>query len=121
AARECVQSFERSRYLVGVVGKIVDHGYFICGSHDLQSPTDATELAEMGRCGRESHAAGRCGTQSGKCVGHIMQPWNFQVHLDDLTGLSRLHLKSDSSRRSNRWRRYEVGLRRIQTVGDCLL
>ena len=45
AAGERVQGFERGRYLVGVVGKIVDHGYFICGAHDLQSPTDATELA----------------------------------------------------------------------------
>ena len=74
----------------------------------------------MGRGRRQSHAAGRPGTQSGKCVGHIMQPRNFQVHLDDLTGLARLYLEPDSSRRSNGRRSYEVGLRRIQTVGDYL-
>src|SRR5215472_6533260 len=45
AAGERVQRFERGRYLVGIVSKIVDHGGFICGTHDLQSPTDATELA----------------------------------------------------------------------------
>jgi hypothetical protein len=35
------------------VGEIVDHGYFIYGADDLHSPTDATELAEMGRGRRE--------------------------------------------------------------------
>jgi len=35
AAGERVQGFERGRYLGGVVGKIVDHGYFICGAHDF--------------------------------------------------------------------------------------
>src|SRR5262245_9825582 len=111
AAGERVQSFERGRYLVGVVGKIVDHGYFICGAHDLKSPTNAAELAEMGRGRRKSYAAGHRGTQSGECVGHIMLARDFQIHLDDLTSLARLHLESDSSWRLNGRRRKEVGLR----------
>ena len=45
AAGKRVHGFERGRYLVGVVGKVIDHSYFICVAHDLQSTTDATELA----------------------------------------------------------------------------
>src|SRR5262249_32034465 len=60
------------------------------------------------------------GTHSGESVGHTMQPSNFQGPLDALTGFARLHLEPDSNVRSNRRRRKEVGLRRIQTVGDRL-
>ena len=35
AAGERVQRFESGRNLGGVVGKIVDHGYFICGAYDF--------------------------------------------------------------------------------------
>ena len=49
-----------------------------------------------------------------------MQPWNFQVHIDDLTGLTRLYLEPDSSRRLNRRKHKEIRLGRIQTVGDRL-
>ena len=75
----------------------------------------------MGRGRCEGHAARLRGTQGGECVGHVMQPWNFQGHLDGLTGIARLHLKRDSSRRPDRWRRDEVGLRSTQTVGHRLL
>src|SRR5262245_36995808 len=74
----------------------------------------------MGRSRRKTHAADLRGTQSGEGVGDIMQSWNIQVYLDDLTGLTGLHPESDSSRRSNRCRRKEVCLRRSQTVCDRL-
>src|SRR5262245_18354619 len=74
----------------------------------------------MGRSRRKSHAADLRGTQSGECVGDIMQSWNIQVYLDDLTGLTVLHSESDSSRRSSRCRRKEICLRGIQTVCDRL-
>src|SRR5262249_43713965 len=45
AAGESVQGFERGGYFVGVVRKIVNYGNSICGAHDLQSTTDAAELA----------------------------------------------------------------------------
>ena len=91
AAGKRVHGFERGRYLVGVVGKIVDHRYFICGAYDIKSPTDAAEPTQMGRGIYEGHAACLRDAQSGECVGNIVQPRNFQVHLDDLTGISRLH------------------------------
>ena len=74
----------------------------------------------MGRSRRKRHAADLRGTQSGECVGDIMQSWNIQVYLNDLTGLTGLHSEPDSSRRSSRRRRKEVCLRRIQTVRDRL-
>ena len=63
-----------ARYLVGIVGKIVNDGYFICGAHNLQPPADAAEPAQVGRALRESDAACLGDTQGGERVGHIVQP-----------------------------------------------
>ena len=52
---------------------------------------------KMGRGRRESHAADLRGTQGGECVGDIMQSWNIQVYLDDLTSLTGLHSEPDFS------------------------
>ena len=59
AAGKGVHGFERGRYLVGIVGEIVDDGYFICSAHNLQPPTDAAELTEVGSGLREANAAWR--------------------------------------------------------------
>ena len=48
AAGKRVHGVERGRYLVGVVGKVIDHGDVIGFAHDLQSATDAAELAADG-------------------------------------------------------------------------
>ena len=41
ASRKRMHGFERGRYLVGIVGKIVDDGYFTCSAHNLQPPAVA--------------------------------------------------------------------------------
>ena len=64
AAGKRVHGFERGRYLVGVVSKVIDHGDVIGFAHDLQSATDAAELAEMGRGRCQRHAARLRGTQA---------------------------------------------------------
>src|SRR4249919_3548956 len=74
----------------------------------------------MGHSRCEYNVADRTVAKRCECVGDIMQSWNIQVYLDDLTGRTSLHSEPDSSRRSRRRRRNEVGLRRIQTVCDRL-
>src|SRR5215813_2302874 len=68
----------------------------------------------------EGYAARLRGTQSGECVGYIVQPWNLQRHLDGLIGIARLNLEGDSSWGPDRFKRDEVGLRTTQTVADRL-
>ena len=101
AAGKRVHGFERGRYLVGIMGKVVDHGYSICRAHDLQSPPDAAELTQMGRSLRQCNAACLRDTQGGKCVGHIMQPGNLAA----------------PPRRSHRYRAPSLGTRSRSATG----
>jgi hypothetical protein len=120
AAGKRVHGFERGRDLVGIVGKVVDHGDAIGFAHDLQPAADTAELAEMGRRCSQGHAARLRRAQCGERVGHVVQPRNFQGHLDGLIAIARLDMKGYASGRPHRRRCGEVGLRSTQAVGHRL-
>jgi len=48
-------------------------------------------------------------------VGDIVQPWNFQLHRDGLTGIARLHLECYSGRRLHRCKGEKIGSRITET------
>ena len=115
-----MHGLQRGRYLVGIVGKIVDHRDPVRGAYDLQPPADAAELAQIRRGVCKRHAAGLRGAESGERVGNIVQPWNLEVYRDDFTAIARGHGKRDPGGRGDGPRRHEIGLGLGETVGHRL-
>src|SRR5262249_27265663 len=68
----------------------------------------------------EANAACCRGAESGKCIRHIVQAWNLQVHRDGFTGVARGHLERDSSGRWNWSTREQMSLRVTETVSHRL-
>jgi len=93
-----MHGFERGRYLVGVMGKIVYHRHAIDSAHNLQPPPDAAEFTQIERGIRQRHAASLRGAERGERVGNIMQSWNLQFHLDGLAGVARLDAEGNAGR-----------------------
>ncbi len=98
AAGKRVQGLERSRNLVGVVSKVVDHRNLVGSAHDLQSSPDTAELALFARSRREVDATNLRDTQGGKGIGDVVQPRHFQLHGDALAAVAGLYLESNSGR-----------------------